>query len=151
RRLVLSFAHVEYLSSAALATLFTTEKKLRRARGRLVCCNVDSQIYEVFQITNTDKLLIVAADETEALQALDDHAVVTSCPVEGCGGSGRSLHTVAQGDPFPRVQWEERCSACGARFGVEVTQLPATGEAAGRVTELSLPTYQDEQVGLTYR
>jgi anti-sigma B factor antagonist len=69
RKLLLNFANVEYLSSAALAKLITLNKKLQQAGGRLILCNIDPQIYEVFEITKLDKLFNIHAGEQEALQA----------------------------------------------------------------------------------
>src|SRR6478752_5172476 len=51
RKLLLNFGNVEYLSSAALGKLITLNKKLQTAQGKLILCNIDAQIYEVFEIT----------------------------------------------------------------------------------------------------
>ena len=69
RKLLLNFGNVEYLSSAALAKLITLNKKLQQVNGRLVLCNIDPQIYEVFEITKLNKLFNIQGDEQTALQA----------------------------------------------------------------------------------
>src|SRR5229473_243917 len=69
RKLLLNFGNVEYLSSAALAKLITLNKKLQQVGGRLVLCNIDPQIYEVFEITKLNKLFDIQAEEQAALQA----------------------------------------------------------------------------------
>lgn len=69
RKLLLNFGNVEYLSSAALGKLITLNKKLQSAGGKLVLCNIDPQIYEVFEITKLNKLLMIKKDEQEGLQA----------------------------------------------------------------------------------
>ena len=69
RKLLLNFVNVEYLSSAALAKLITLNKKLQQAGGRLIMCNIDPQIYEVFEITKLSKLFNIYPGEQEALQA----------------------------------------------------------------------------------
>src|SRR5215204_4780396 len=51
RKVLLNFSNVEYLSSAALCKLITLNKKLQNQVGRLILCNIDPQIYEVFEIT----------------------------------------------------------------------------------------------------
>src|ERR671922_473412 len=51
KKLLLNFANVEHLSSAALGKLITLNKKLQQAGGRLVLCNIRPEILEVFQIT----------------------------------------------------------------------------------------------------
>jgi len=69
RKVLLNFSNVEYLSSAALAKLITLNKKLQQVNGRLVLCNIDPQIYEVFEITKLNKLFDIQAEEQAALQA----------------------------------------------------------------------------------
>src|SRR3984893_5578195 len=69
RKVLLNFGNVEYLSSAALAKLITLNKKLQQAGGRLILCNIDPQIYEVFEITKLNKLFNINLGEQEALQA----------------------------------------------------------------------------------
>src|SRR5947209_2292391 len=56
RKLLLNFGNVEYLSSAALGKFITLNKKLQAVGGRLILCNIDPQIYEVFEITKLNKL-----------------------------------------------------------------------------------------------
>jgi anti-sigma B factor antagonist len=69
RKLLLNFGNVEYLSSAALGKLITLHKKLQAAGGRLILCNIDPQIYEVFEITKLDKIFNIQKEEQAALQA----------------------------------------------------------------------------------
>lgn len=69
RKLLLNFGNVEYLSSAALAKLITLNKKLQQAGGRLILCNIDPQIYEVFEITKLNKIFNIQSEEQAALQA----------------------------------------------------------------------------------
>jgi len=47
---LLNFKNVEFLSSAALGKLITMNRKLQSAGGKLVLCEIDPQIYEVFEI-----------------------------------------------------------------------------------------------------
>ena len=69
RKLILNFSNVEYLSSAALGKFITLNKKVNAAQGKLVLCNIDPQIYEVFEITKLNKLFNIQKEEQEALQA----------------------------------------------------------------------------------
>jgi anti-sigma B factor antagonist len=69
KHLLLNFTNVEYMSSAALGKLITLNKKVQASGGRLVLCNIDPQIREVFEITRLDKLFTIRRDEQEALQA----------------------------------------------------------------------------------
>jgi anti-sigma B factor antagonist len=69
RKLLLNFGNVEFLSSAALGKLITLNKKLQTAKGRLILCNIDPQIHEVFEITKLDKFFNIQKEEQTALQA----------------------------------------------------------------------------------
>lgn len=65
--LLLNFADVEFLSSAALGKLITLDKKVKSAGGKLKLCNIRPQIYEVFAITKLNKLFDIKDDEADAL------------------------------------------------------------------------------------
>jgi anti-sigma B factor antagonist len=69
RKLLLNFGNVEYLSSAALGKLITLNKKLQGVGGKLILCNIDPQIYEVFEITKLDRFFTIQKEEQAALQA----------------------------------------------------------------------------------
>jgi anti-sigma B factor antagonist len=69
RKILLNFGNVEYLSSAALGKLITLNKKLQQAQGKLILCNIDPQIHEVFEITKLDKVFKIVREEQAALQA----------------------------------------------------------------------------------
>jgi anti-sigma B factor antagonist len=69
KQLLLNFRNVEYMSSAVLGMLVTLNKKIQASGGKLVLCNIDPQIREVFEITKLDKLFVIRGEEQEALQA----------------------------------------------------------------------------------
>ena len=69
RKILLNFGNVEFLSSAALGKLIALHKKLQAVGGRLILCNIDPEIYEVFEITRLDKFFNIQKDEQAALQA----------------------------------------------------------------------------------
>lgn len=69
RKILLNFSNVEYLSSAALGKFITLNKKVNASGGRLILCNIDPQIYEVFEITKLNKLFNIQKEEQTALQA----------------------------------------------------------------------------------
>ena len=69
RKLLLNFNNVEFLSSAALGKLITLNKKLQAAKGKLILCNIDPQIHEVFEITKLDKFFNIQKEEQDGLQA----------------------------------------------------------------------------------
>ncbi len=69
KSLLLNFANVEFLSSAALGKLITLDKKVKAHGGRLKLFNIRPQIYQVFVITRLHKLFDIKNDEAEALAA----------------------------------------------------------------------------------
>ena len=68
-KILLNFGNVEFLSSAALGKLIVLNRKLNEVNGKLVLCNIDPQIYEVFEITRLNKVFTMAKDEQRGLQA----------------------------------------------------------------------------------
>ena len=67
-KVILNFANVEYLSSAALGKIIALNSKLKKANGKLVLSNIRPDIKEVFTITKLDKLIIIVNTEVEALK-----------------------------------------------------------------------------------
>jgi anti-sigma B factor antagonist len=68
KKILLNFGNVEYLSSAALGKFITLNKKVQAAGGKLILCNIDPNIYEVFEITKLNKLFNIQKEEQSALQ-----------------------------------------------------------------------------------
>jgi anti-sigma B factor antagonist len=69
KKIVLNFATVDFLSSAALGKLITLEKKLKTRGGMLRLCRIRPEIYEVFAITRLNRLFDIKQDEADALAA----------------------------------------------------------------------------------
>ena len=69
KKILLNFGNVEYLSSAALGKFITLNKKVNASGGKLILCNIDANIYEVFEITKLNKLFNIQKEEQAALQA----------------------------------------------------------------------------------
>jgi len=70
KKLVLNFENVEFLSSAALGKLITFEKKSKRNDAELILTNISAEIFQVFAITNLDKLFQIKDSEADALAVL---------------------------------------------------------------------------------
>jgi len=70
KKLVLNFENVEFLSSAALGKLITFEKKSKRNGAQLILTNISPEIFQVFAITNLDKLFQIKDSEADALAVL---------------------------------------------------------------------------------
>lgn len=69
-KMVISFADVEHLSSAALGTLITVNNKIKARSGKLRLSNIDPQILEVFVITRLNKLFEIHPTSEAALKSL---------------------------------------------------------------------------------
>ena len=70
KKIVLNFKNVEFLSSAALGKLITFQKKSKRANAELILTNIAPEIFQVFTITNLDKLFQIKDSEADALAVL---------------------------------------------------------------------------------
>jgi anti-sigma B factor antagonist len=68
-KLLISFANVDHLSSAALGTLITISNKIKGKNGQLRLADIDPQIYEVFVITKLNKLFQIHETSEAALKS----------------------------------------------------------------------------------
>lgn len=67
-RLLLCFENVEHLSSAALGMLITLKRRVDERRGKLRLSDIRPQIFEVFKITQLNKLFDIHETTTKALE-----------------------------------------------------------------------------------
>jgi anti-sigma B factor antagonist len=70
KKIILNFANVEFLSSAALGKLIGFDKRVKQHAAELILCNIRPEIYEVFAITKLTKLFVIKEDESDALAAI---------------------------------------------------------------------------------
>ncbi len=70
KNVVLNFANVDFLSSAALNKLLLLDKKVKTAKGKLALCSLKPEIKEVFVITKLTKVFDIKGDEGEALAGM---------------------------------------------------------------------------------
>lgn len=61
-KLLLNFANVDHLSSAALGMLITLNKRVQQQNGVLKLSDIKPQILEVFKITRLNKVLNIYPD-----------------------------------------------------------------------------------------
>ena len=66
-KLLLDFASVDHLSSAALGMLINANNRIREKNGQLRMTNIKPQILEVFVITKLNKLFRILPSRAEAL------------------------------------------------------------------------------------
>jgi len=70
KKILLNFANVEFLSSAALGKLIGFDKRVKQHAAQLMLSNIRPEIYEVFAITKLTKLFQIKDDEADALAVL---------------------------------------------------------------------------------
>ena len=66
-KLLLDFANVDHLSSAALGMLINANNRIKQRNGQLRLANIKPQIFEVFVITKLNKLFRILPNRAEAL------------------------------------------------------------------------------------
>jgi anti-sigma B factor antagonist len=66
-KLLLDFANVDHLSSAALGMLINANQKIKSQNGELRLVNIKPQIFEVFVITKLNKLFRILPNRAEGL------------------------------------------------------------------------------------
>jgi anti-anti-sigma factor len=69
-KMLLDCQELEYISSAGLRVLITVAKRLKTAQGRLVLCNLDEKVYEVFEMAGFTAIFEIFSSEEEALSTL---------------------------------------------------------------------------------
>lgn len=68
-RLLLDFANVDHLASAALGTLITLHKKVQEQNGALKLSNINRQIFQVFKITRLNRVFDIYDTSEQAMKA----------------------------------------------------------------------------------
>jgi anti-sigma B factor antagonist len=66
-KMLLDFSQVEFMSSAMLGLLGQLHRKVGTAKGTLKMCNIRPEIFQVFKLTNLDKLFSIHPDAAAAL------------------------------------------------------------------------------------
>ena len=66
-KILLDFATVDHLSSAALGMLINVDKKVKQRNGQLRLANIKPQIFEVFVITKLNNLFKIFPNREDAL------------------------------------------------------------------------------------
>jgi anti-anti-sigma factor len=67
KKIILDFAKVQFLASAAIGVLMTLHKKSTAIKGSFVICSLRKELMKVFEIMKLTKVLKFAANEDEAL------------------------------------------------------------------------------------
>lgn len=70
-KILIDFASVDHLSSAALGMLININSKVKARNGYLRLANIKTSIREVFVITKLDKLFKILGSREEALASFE--------------------------------------------------------------------------------
>jgi anti-anti-sigma factor len=87
---VVDLLGVGFAGSAALGHFVALHRVARPKNGRLVFCNVDPTVFEVFRVSKLDPLFTFAGDRAEALKEVDRPAATAA--TGGAGGPGASVN-----------------------------------------------------------
>jgi anti-sigma B factor antagonist len=71
-KLILDFSNVRFLSSAVLGLLIRISKRIYENEGKLMLCNINPKIYEVFKITRLTKVFDIYKDIESATENLSE-------------------------------------------------------------------------------
>lgn len=71
RRLLISFAEVDYVSNGALSALLAVRRKMLQAQGILRLCDLNESVQEHLSVRQFHKLFDIQADEATALQQFE--------------------------------------------------------------------------------
>ncbi|MHC4212707.1 MAG: STAS domain-containing protein [Planctomycetota bacterium] len=66
--LVLNLAGVDFVSSSGLRVILATGKKLKKLGGKIVVCELNPTVADVFHISGFDKMFPVADTQANALE-----------------------------------------------------------------------------------
>ena len=69
-KIVFNFDELNFIASSGLRVLLATAKKLKMTGGKMVVCNLNDTVQEVFDISGFAAILNLALNEEEALAAL---------------------------------------------------------------------------------
>lgn len=70
--LLLSFSGVRLMSSTALAAVLSLIRRMKAYDGKLKLCDMAPMVYEIFAITELNKLFDIHADEAAGLRAFGE-------------------------------------------------------------------------------
>lgn len=66
-KLLLNFSGVDYLSSAGMRMLLSISKKLKSLSGKLVVCDITSNVMDVLKMSGFDHVIELAKTEEDGL------------------------------------------------------------------------------------
>ena len=68
-KILFNFKDLNFIASSGLRILLATAKKLKTSEGKMIVCNLNDTVQEVFDISGFASILNLASDEEEALSS----------------------------------------------------------------------------------
>ena len=68
-KLLFDFGRTEYISSAGLRLLISTEKKMQESGGRCILCSLQPNVRRVFEMAGITHLFCIRESEEEGLKS----------------------------------------------------------------------------------
>jgi anti-sigma B factor antagonist len=69
KNMIIDFRDLEYISSAGLRVILKATKALKREEGKMMLCDMQDYVKEVFEIAGFDSFLPIVGTMDDALQA----------------------------------------------------------------------------------
>jgi anti-sigma B factor antagonist len=69
KNMIIDFKDLEYISSAGLRVILKATKALNREEGKMMLCDMQDYVKEVFEIAGFDSFLPIVGTMNDALQA----------------------------------------------------------------------------------
>ena len=69
KSMIIDFAELEYISSAGLRVILKATKALKREEGKMMLCDMQDYVKEVFEIAGFDSFLPIVDFMDDALQS----------------------------------------------------------------------------------
>ena len=67
--MIIDFKELEYISSAGLRVILKATKALKREEGKMMLCDMQDYVKEVFEIAGFDSFLPIVGSMDDALQS----------------------------------------------------------------------------------
>lgn len=69
KHMIFNFRDIDYISSAGLRVILKATKALKREEGKIMLCNMQDYVKEVFEIAGFDAFLPIVPTMEDALQS----------------------------------------------------------------------------------
>ena len=77
KSMIIDFKNLDYISSAGLRVILKATKALKREDGKIMLCDMQDYVKEVFEISGFDSLLPIVGSMGDALDAFSPNLGLT--------------------------------------------------------------------------